>query len=163
MSLDLTIIPTAPLPTWGEVRRHLGLQHVRVREKYGPLLEDGDRFDLERVFSFESTGLDPLFLRAATNASTMLSPADWLDDFGENLADPASVAAAWERAGYYLVLESRSSIGSDDRSLVAHIASAIAAAVTGYVFVESPTAFALRDGTYGPDEFRAAHPLDSGD
>lgn len=160
MSLDLTIIPTTPLPTWGEVRRHLGALGVLVRKTNGSVLEDGDRFDFDHTYRFEASGLAPLVLRPETNEASRLSPTDWLDDLGENLADPASVATAWARTGYYLALKSRSSVGSDDRPLVAHIASALAAAVAGYVSYDSPTGFALREGTYAPDAFRAAHPLD---
>ena len=159
MSLGLKIVPTAPLPTWGAVRQHIDARNLRLRLLGGEALKDGDRIELGAAYGFEGDELEPLHLFPSLSRERALVPADWLDDLGQNLANREDVAAAWDRAGYYFTLESRSAPGGDDIPLVAHIASALADAVSGYVCVSTRTGFGLREGTYRPDEFRSAHHL----
>ncbi len=159
MSIEVKIAPTLPPPLWGQVLDSLEGADVSL-VSYGEQrsLRESEPLDIDVLYVVRAEGTTALSLLLFSNESTGLSPSSWIEDFGSNLTNSARVAAAWDRAGYYVLLESGVARGPTELETMARVAAAVAEAVSGYVVLSDSFGYSLGPGAYTPAEFRAGPP-----
>lgn len=159
MSIDLEIIPRAPPPTWGEVRRAwLGapgrlpgaLLHLGTRS----VVSEEERLRPPLAASVDLGAANTLGLMVMKTAG-IYDEGEFLADYGRNLSAPelAALASAWRDSGYFVAVSSFMGRAGGELELMVSLAVALAGVVSGRIVVPHATVFDVGVGVYTPDEF----------
>lgn len=168
MSVELDIVPLAPAPTWGDVRRkwlarmgpgsHGPVALIRLGSDTP--VSESEVLSPPLACRFDLGAANTLTLMVMVTAGNY-DEEEFLGDYGRNLSadEVRGLSAGWRDNGYFIALTSFAGRADGELEKMVALAVALAEAVGGRVVLPSSTVFNRAVGAYTSDEFAEARPI----